>query len=66
MLTRTPGQIAYETYSAARDPWWHHDWEHLPPEMQRVWEAVAEAVLDAWQAQPRLETPAEETPPCPT
>lgn len=57
--TPTPGQVAYEAAwrvhqelypKAHRTPW-----RELHPAHKRGWEAAAQAVLDAWQAQPRLE-----------
>jgi len=44
--TPTPGQIAYEAYCESRDPWWHPDFLHLPPQAQQCWEAAAHAVLE--------------------
>ena len=59
--TPTPGQAAHAAYVAAE----HGGpvppervatrWRCLLPSEQRGWEAAAQAVLDAWQAQPRLE-----------
>ena len=52
----TPGEVAYAAF-------WDTDlpdlrgaqWAALPSSTQARWEAAAQAVLDAWQAQPRLE-----------
>lgn len=58
--TVTPGQLAYEAYWRVhqRDGLWH-----LPPAFatlqdvtRQSWEAAAQAVRAAWQAQERLET----------
>jgi hypothetical protein len=43
----TPGQRCYEAYWTAHDPWWHRSWAMLSPGEQGVWEAAAEAVLEA-------------------
>jgi hypothetical protein len=59
--TRTPGELAYAAWHAivipALVPGYGEDWSQVSVLEQRAWEAAAEAVLDAWQAQPRLETP---------
>jgi GAF domain-containing protein len=47
MPNPTPGQVAYAAYCETRDPWWHPDFAHLPPEAQQCWEAAAQAVLEA-------------------
>ena len=52
----TPGQIAYVAFWADDLPDFQGaDWATLHPRSQARWEAAAQAVLDAWQAQPRLE-----------
>ena len=60
--TQTPGQIAYYAYcqSIYSDQPHPADYVSLAPGARAAWEDVAEAVLDAWQAQPRLETPTHE------
>jgi len=50
-----PGQIAYEAYWATMYPQVASSGEiaflALRPKQQDAWEAAAQAVLDAWQAQ---------------
>jgi hypothetical protein len=60
--TQTPGQIAYYAYcqSIYSDQAHPADYSSLAHGARAAWEAVAEAVLDAWQAQPRVETPKRE------
>ena len=56
-MAPSPGQIAYAAFMRDAYPGDYQAWFWLPIRDQHGWEAVAEAVLDAWQAQPRLETP---------
>ena len=57
----TPGQIAYAAYRQRlqRGPHALVPWALLARRHQHAWEAAAQAVLDAWQAQPRLEGPTD-------
>lgn len=51
--TPTPGQRAYEAYSAAlpvRSGWTHAAWMSLDVVVQDAWEAAAQAVLTATYA----------------
>ena len=45
----TPGQSAYAAYCAALDiaVWTKPSWDVLLPEVQRAWDAVAQALQDA-------------------
>ena len=54
-MTPTPGQIAYETYRAVILPPPSPPFILLSSLEQAAWEATAQAVLDTWQARPRLE-----------
>ena len=63
MADITPGQIGYAAYRQTFLAYQHHTsgtvmpepWERLPLLVQICWETAAQALLDAWQAQPRLE-----------
>jgi hypothetical protein len=60
--------VAYAAYAAALThlaPWGVPDFDQLPDIHRRAWEAVARAVLDAVQAEARLERepPDLHTPP---
>ena len=63
----TPGQVAYAACLATLAPQapWRLAWHELSDEYHRAWEAAAEAVLDAWLAQPRMETPTRRVTPPP-
>ena len=57
MPARTPGQVAYAAFDAAypADRFVRLTWDEQAPAVQAAWDAAAQAVLDAAQAQ-------EETP----
>lgn len=53
--TPTPGQVCYDAFMAALALDHPAPWHIQDPRHHAAWEAAAQAVLDAWQAQPRLE-----------